>query len=565
DRSHVTTRAGLGFRRLAIQDLSPAGHQPMSFRDRYWIAFNGEVYNFPELRVKLVEAGYEFHTGSDTEVILAAYDAWGPGCLARFNGMWALAILDLATRRIFLARDRFGVKPLYYWNRDGSFVFGSEIKALLAWPGTKARPNEAYLRDWLRDGPREWIPQTAFEDIHRFPAGHYVLADWDRMSSGNWQPRRWWELGARAADEPFDALRASDYAEEYRWLLDSAVALRLRADVPVGAALSGGLDSSSIVALVRGQVADPARIQTFSSVYTLPGTEDCDESAYIATVARHLGVASHCVEPRVGDVMGSLEDVVRAMDSPPVDTLMSSWHTFRLVHSHGIKVTLDGQGADEMLAGYPPYLANRVLNAPAAEGFREAWRALLLEPGSSSAACLALRAAASVGGKPLASGMLSLAGRDPRPVLMPLADRLREDSVNYLSNLLHYADRTSMFHSVESRAPFMDCRLQEFVHSLPVAYRIHDGWRKWIARASFDGLLPKEIVWRRGKLGWPIPERAWFGGRLGAYIRRGKLERRLEWLTPALRRDAFQGSLTFRRRIRLLLLATWGEVFLGQR
>lgn len=358
DHTDCDQSLAFGHRRLAIVDLSAMGHQPMCYRDRYWIVYNGEVYNHVELRRELETQGYSFASHTDTEVILAAYDAWGTECLKRFNGMWAFVLYDQLERRVFISRDRFGIKPLYYYQHNGIFVFASEIKALLRHPHVTREPNLEYCREYLERGAREYLKETAFKDIYRFGSACFLECDVGRIFEP-FRETRYWKVKPNLSREPYDEDMARQYADQYYRLLDDAVRLRLRADVNIGSALSGGLDSSSIVLLVNQQLraqGSEERQETFSSVYRSAGTESCDESAYIDRIAEFLGVKSHQVEPRAGDIIGELRRFVYYLDTPAANTLMSSWHTYRLTRACGVTVTLDGQGADEQMAGYLPYL-----------------------------------------------------------------------------------------------------------------------------------------------------------------------------------------------------------------
>lgn len=314
----------LGHRRLAIVDLSPGGHQPMARDGRWHVVYNGEIYNHLELRAELEALGQHFHTHSDTEVLLAAIAAWGPQrALARCNGMWAFALLDTARRTLLIARDRFGVKPLYLWRGEGgALLLASEVKALLAHPAVRAAADEGRCVDFLQRGPSAWRPDTEFQGITRFPAGHWAELALD--SPGALQLQAFWQRPAPAdADEPFDAGRARAHAARYAELLDDAVRLRLRADVRLGTALSGGLDSSSIAALVnarlRAQGSDGQQ-ETFSSVYRGEGVRGADESAFVARVVARLGVHSNLIDLLAGLVAGvdltkaSIEGAVSALN-----------------------------------------------------------------------------------------------------------------------------------------------------------------------------------------------------------------------------------------------------------
>lgn len=516
DQSNV--RVALGHRRLAIVDLSAFGHQPMTSPEGdHWIVFNGEVYNHVELRAELETLGHRFPSHSDTAVILAAYKEWGVDCLSRFNGMFAFVIYDRARDRVFLARDRFGVKPLHLWSDGRTFAFTSEIKALLALPGFRPTPRIDGVRDYLLNGPAEYRSETLFEGVTRLPAASYLYAAPDALLDGTATPIKWWTLGANPSKEPYEEAVAARLADEYRERLSDAVRLRLRADVTIGSALSGGLDSSSIVSLIAKQLretGDAELQQTFSSVYPGEAVRHCDESVYIREIAEQLNVSMNLIEPLAADVPAEHRKVIWAMDTPPESTCMSGWHTFKLVNRTGVKVTLDGQGADELLGGYPHYMPHAIAGRPLPQA---------IAGGLSLSRMLPM--AKVLGSLGMGLGLLpaSLLRNDrQRTTAAYLKDglnaQLRDDCGTHLGNLLHYGDRASMAFSVESRTPFLDFRLAEFLAETPEAYKIHEGWTKHLARKAFSDRLPEDVVWRRDKMGWPVPEATWAAGPLKAWF-----------------------------------------------
>lgn len=549
----------LGHRRLSIVDLSPLGHQPMSSADgRYWIVFNGEVYNHLELRAELEKIGYSFVSHSDTEVIIAAYDCWGEACLNRFNGMWAFVLLDRREQKIFLARDRFGVKPLYWWSDGTVFLFASEIKAFLAYPKFSAQPNSVYLQEYLQSGPKEHLLDTAFIGVHRLLHSHCALATPQELISGNFKAKQWWKLLPNLSQEVFDPGKAREYAEQYRELLKSSVDLRLRADVGVGSALSGGLDSSSVVYLMNNLLAERGateKQETFSSVYHTPGTEHCDESRFIQIVADALGVTCNMIEPRVEDIAEAHGQMIWAMDTPPESTCMSGWHTFKLVQQRGIKVTLDGQGADEQLAGYLSYLTSWLNDMKWPNALLQLPSLLSIHPGATIAraylACLA---------KPLLPSKVVARSGTLTRLNVPLNELLVSDSMSKLITLIHYADKTSMAFSVESRMPFLDYRLAEMMASIPSVFKIHNGWTKMPARVAFENKLPDEIVWRKDKMGWPIPEQQWFDNELNAWFNAGKIAGFKFCDDLGIRLPRAPDTLT--ERIRYLNIGAWRRLFI---
>ena len=562
----LSCNVALAHRRLAIVDLSPLGHQPMVWQQRYVITFNGEIFNHIELRQELEAIGYQFTSHSDTEVILAAYDAWGASCLNKFNGMWAFVLVDAEKDRVFIARDRFGIKPLYYAKTDHAFVFSSEIKALLAHSSVKAIPDQEFAKNYLINGPSEEGGGTAWVGIQRFPAAGFLEFQLDALSNGDWTPETYWSVRPNLSVESFNEAKAQQLADAYFQLLEDSVRLRLRADVKVGSALSGGLDSSSIVYLINKILKEKGvadRQETFSSVYKSAGVQDCDESQFIDHLAQALDVRSNQIEPHVDAVPGEHEKMIYAMDYPPESTCMSGWHTFKRVAQTGVTVTLDGQGADEQLAGYLAYLAYWFAQMPVRQVLVELPKVLAI-PGASRYALRGLVAgiARRIFGKTIVMMIVRKMGYQVDP-FVHLNQRLIEDFNASLRVLIHYSDRVSMGHSIESRMPFMDYRLVEFLASVPAAYKMHGGWTKYLARRAFSGKLPDEIVWRKDKMGWPIPEKYWFEGKLKSWmVERVTNPAFLQWLgVVAVDVPLNRSDVSMTHKVRWLNLATWHRLF----
>jgi asparagine synthase (glutamine-hydrolysing) len=522
------TDVGLGSRRLSIIDLSPAGHQPMASPDgRLWVTYNGEIFNYVELRHELQRRGHAFRTASDTEVLLAAYSEWGEGALGRLNGMWAFALYDAREKLLLCARDRFGVKPLHYHAAGGLFAFASEIKGLLAHPAVPCRPHEAALHGFLVHGALHEGEGTFYEGIHSVPGGHRLSLD---LRSGAIDVRRWYTL-PEPPPVPGDP-------GEIRDLLADAVRLRLRSDVDVGTCLSGGLDSSSIVALTARlrDAAAAARHRAFSIVYPDAGL---DESAYVCAVAEATGVEDARSTPTSAELLADLPALVRHQDEPfPSASVYSQFRVMKMAREAGVPVLLDGQGGDEVLAGYHyhygPYLAEVVARRGLGAALREARRARQVtgRPWSFFLGLLAYHAV------PLPAGIQARAvrrqatqGRVPPELVSPAwAARAGGGSVERhrrrpglhaelragilqtsLPALLRYEDRNSMAFSVEARTPYLDYRLVERAQALPASELIHNGWTKAILREAMAGVVPDPVRWRRDKLGFATPEKRWLG------------------------------------------------------
>lgn len=536
----------LGHRRLSIIDLSAAGHGPMSYSDgQFWITYNGEVYNYLELRDELEGKGYSFHTATDTEVILAAYAEWGADCLRRFNGMWAFAMWNARERLLFCARDRFGIKPFHYYWDGRLFAFASEIKALLAHPAISSRLNEAILYDYLALGSLDHTDETFFEGLRRLPAAHYLLFALDR---GTLEIQRWWDVHVNRSLNGSRLTNDRDFAAQFRELLTDAVRLRLRSDVPIGTCLSGGLDSSSIVGLANGLMLEEGAVprelvgerqKTFSACFD---DSAIDERPYIQQVIAHTGVEPNLVFPQgKGGLWGELERLVWHQEEPFGSTsIYSQWNVMRLARQRGVTVLLDGQGGDELLAGYHHYLGPCLAQKMRAQGLwamLQSGQAASAATGRSIAFLLGLglynnlpravqRAVLKLGdtrfrtNPTVSESMLapSFARRFAERRLAQgkhlgyhnLAERLYQDVfVHSLPALLRYEDRNSMAFSLEARVPFLDYRLVESCFSMPTSQRIHDGWTKWVLRQAMEGVLPEQVRWRRSKLGFATPERRW--------------------------------------------------------
>ncbi len=525
----------LGHRRLSILDLSKAGHQPMVSKDnRFVIVYNGEVYNYIELREELEQYGRAFHSHSDTEVILEAYRVWGKECVQRFNGMWAFALYDSQEEEIFFSRDRFGIKPLYYINRADCFAFSSEIKGILAGLSDERRVNLPFLYYFLPSGALDDGPETFFENIVSLLPAHSAVYD---VSTGEFRVWRYWDLNREAFREKW----CKDDPVETMWeLLNSSVKLRLRSDVPVGTCLSGGTDSSTIVGLMSRMRSEP--IHTFSGLYF---DKDCDERMYVEAVNRYTGAVACPVFPEPkGELLDVLAKITWHQDEPTAGPGLYTQYYVMKRACQEVKVLLDGQGGDELLAGYLPYFAIRVQDLLTEGGLMNRLGAIYLVAeviwhwGSRWLAGVANQVLGpNLSGlvKQVASWQRKATGKDylleppffhpslveccrgreivrERPKRLPtsLSDTLYWHLVQQsIPALLHYEDRNSMAFSVEARVPLLDYRIVEFALALDDCYKINGSWTKWVLRKSAERVLPKEVAWRRSKLGYPTPFARW--------------------------------------------------------
>jgi asparagine synthase (glutamine-hydrolysing) len=520
-----------GFRRLSILDLSPLGHQPMATPDgRFWIVFNGEIYNYRELRAELTGYGHRFRGGSDTEVILAAFAQWGPECLHRFNGMWAFAIWDTTQRSMFLARDRFGVKPLHYvWN-GSRFTFASEIKALTSAEDSRFSPDDQAVYDYLVSGgmPSPSAGRTFYRGVCSLPPAHWMTVRGEHVDL-----QRYYSIPEHRSNGHSSA---KSVADRYRELFVDAVRIRLRSDVPVGTCLSGGIDSSSIVCVINRIMAEDgvaaaqvgARQKTFSAIYEQPGR--FNESRHIETVLQATGAERNITVPTAERLASDLSNLIWHQDEPFGSTsIYAQWCVMAKVRERGVTVLLDGQGADEALGGYRPYdvhladllrrgrcfsalAASRDMNATTGMSQLAVWGRAIARQAPERYLDRLRRFRDREKAALLQS---RLQGFQPGTTAQPrvyrgLRNHLRElITETSLPHLLRYEDRNAMAFSVEGRVPFVDYRLVEFALTQGLPWCVHRGWTKWVLREAMRDLVPPAIVWRRDKVGFETPESEW--------------------------------------------------------
>jgi asparagine synthase (glutamine-hydrolysing) len=512
-----------GHRRLAIIDLSPLGHQPMHYLDRYTIVANGEIYNYLELRDELRRHGYRFRSQSDTEVTLAAYDQWGEECVSRFNGMWAFAIHDREKETIFCSRDRFGIKPFYYSEIGGAIVFASEIKQFTAIDGWRARLNKKRAYEFLIYGIRNHSDETLFDGVRQLPAGHNLTYD---LRIHNHSIRKWYDLKDKRNRRKPDFETAK---REFTDLFTDTVRLRLRSDVKVGSCLSGGLDSSSIVCVVNHLLREQnahGKQETVSSCFDI---SRYDEQKYIDAVAARTEVVSHRVFPRFDDLFSKLDKITWHQDEPFVSTsIFAQWEVFKAAGENRITVMLDGQGADELLGGYHifygKYLAGILSRGRIFRLKRETKRLRELQDYSIRQIVRSIlgnlppnflrKTARKINSNEISRAVRRDGMPDSSEFWQAPTRTMREESLaeiefTHLPILLHYEDRNSMAHSIESRVPFLDYRLAEFALNLPDEYKIKNAAAKHILRESLREAIPESILNRRDKMGFVTPEEVW--------------------------------------------------------
>jgi asparagine synthase (glutamine-hydrolysing) len=525
---------GLAHRRLAIIDLSSTNDQPfIDERAEHAVVHNGEIYNYPELRSELERCGHRFRTTGDTEVVLRAYIEWGPSCFERFIGMWAIAILDLREGQLTLSRDRFGVKPLYWTVAGEHMLFASEIKALLASGLVRAEPNEQTMARYLISARIDVDESTFFAGIHQLPAASIAVIPLDGTLMPS--PRPYWSL-----PEPGSSTELNEAAIKVREGLESSLRLHLRSDVAVGTCLSGGIDSSGIVAVadsLRGAGVDETF--THAAFGYVPPERELSERRYMDAVAERYGIALTCVEPTRDEFISALPEVIATQDEPfGSASIAAQWFVFRAARKAGIKVMLDGQGADEVFGGYHSYLAliaqDHLLGGRplAFVRFTGACRTsvghrpfpLLFTLGAAlprGPRMLAARAVLefqdrraqtrALSAPHIAPALHALLPERGRPTQLDVEELLRAElQTQSLPALLRYEDRNSMAHSIEARVPYLDHRLVELASRMPVTQRMHNATPKHVLRQALDDVLPAIILQRRDKIGFRAsPSATW--------------------------------------------------------
>jgi asparagine synthase (glutamine-hydrolysing) len=558
---YADARLWLGHRRLAIIDLSDKGRQPLSYANgRYWITYNGEVYNYSELRAQLSALGHRFVSDTDTEVIVAAYAQWGPECQLRFNGMWALAIWDNQDRELFLSRDRFGVKPLHYTFHNGAVAFASELKAFLALPWVDGSFDLEILSETLTNlNGHEGAEYTLLPNVLRLPAGHAMLVSAD----GRVRLTRWWNTLDHLPRTP---TKLEQQVGEFQDILFDACRVRLRSDVPLATSLSGGLDSSAIACSIseinrNGEIFGAPRDWRRAFVVCWKGTP-YDEENYARTIVKYAEMTAQYEHVDEAAAVNNLEKIIFDVESLFSDPKVGHWMVYRAMRANGIYVTLDGSGADELLGGYPICVARAIDTALSVSRYVDLRRALTgLDDGTRFGILRELQLLLKyeirrsqlldplrhirarirdffMHLRPLTSSesLSDQNGQMLRPYLGP--HRLYYENLDcetdgmtpfqamlfcwfhkgMLPTLLRNFDRASMAHGVETRMPFMDWRLVTYSFALPETSKLGGGFTKRVLREAMKGIMPDSIRLRRNKFGFVSPINSWTRGPLNTWV-----------------------------------------------
>jgi asparagine synthase (glutamine-hydrolysing) len=521
----------LGHRRLAIIDLTPSAAQPFHYFSRYTLVFNGEIYNYLEIKAVLIQKGYKFHTASDTEVLIAAYDCWKEACLHQFDGMFALAIWDEVNQQLFMARDRFGEKPLYYALDGSALVFASECKGL--WAGGVSRQwNHLMLLNYFSNGHTQNAVDnslTFYQDIFQIPPGHFGIY---QLKTQHFSVNMYWDLDKQATRK----MSEQEAIDNFLHLFQQSIQRRLRSDVNIGTSLSGGLDSSSIVAMIDKVVKADVSVSMYGRyAFTAVFPEyEKNEKYYAEEVAQKYQLKHYTTTPSLSGLIDDWDRLCYYQEQPfGSASVYAQYKVMELAQQEGVKVLIDGQGADEMLAGYNKYI-HWYLQEQLTRlryGFAMQERIQLQQKGWKFSWGFPNYAAALF---PVVANA-HLEERERKKILMhphlhpdyvhthydkfysvykppvsKLNDILYFNTMQQgLGELLHYADRNSMAFGRELRLPFLNYELAEFIFSLPAQYKIHEGFTKWILRKSMNEILPKSIVWRTNKIGYEPPQKSW--------------------------------------------------------
>jgi asparagine synthase (glutamine-hydrolysing) len=486
---------GFAHRRLAIIDLTESGNQPMHYAEgRYTITYNGEIYNYIELRNELKKKGYNFVSQSDTEVILALFDCKRENCLSDLDGMFSFAIWDEKNQELFCARDRFGEKPFHYYFNGDTFLFASEIKALFAY-GVERKINFKNLQHYLNSGENELCEETFFTDITKIRQGHYLI-----LKEGKISLHKYYSL---SIETKIEFATDNEYAEHFKHLLQLSIKRRLRSDVAVGTSLSGGIDSSAIVCNINTILGKNKNQKTFSARFDEPRI---DEGKWIDLVVKKTLTDHYEVLLHHDDIIEVIDKVFFHHEYPIGSTsICAQYHVMKLARENGVKVLLDGQGADEIQAGYSSYFYYAFWEYLFNWQFKNFFNERIAYKNRYQKS---LNLGYSFIPKQLLSKIFR-PGNIDNGWYRSLKAKLRLDLSDQLSELLAYADRNSMAHGIETRLPFLFHELVEFSLHCPTSQIYRKATSKWMLRNSIKGIVPDPIISRTDKLSYTTPQEKW--------------------------------------------------------
>lgn len=557
-----------GHRRLSIIDLSNDGHQPMQYESKYVITYNGEVYNYIEIKEELQKEGYVFHSHTDTEVILASYDKWGEECVNRFNGMWSFAIYDKEKEIIFCSRDRFGVKPFYYTEVDGKFVFGSEIKQLLEFQKENIC-NKKILIDFIVTRIQEYTVDTFFKNIYKLEQSHNLIYN---LKSNMYKITKYYSIEFKEND-----MNLSSSIYSYGKELERAIDYRLRADVQVGVCLSGGLDSSSIAAIASRKYEEKSG-KKLTAVHAKSIEKETDESEFAKIVAEASNLDLKIIEPTIKDFEENIEEVVFTQEEPfGSPSIYMQYFVMKKAKEIGCIVMLDGQGGDETLLGYEKYYPSAYVDVFKKSGLFNTLKEIKKSNKNNTKMTISWIIKYTLGS--LFANLRKIEYRSHTRFLKYFENKfhffddlaknyldikkLQEYEIKYtnLPVLLRYEDKNSMRHSIETRLPFIDYKTLENALNINIEYKIKDGWTKYILRKVIDTYLPKNVVWRKNKLGFDAPENIWLkeiDNTMKNEIEKSKILAEIAYIDKLL--NQFD-KMNNRLKWRLYNIAVWERVY----
>ncbi len=558
----IEDNLALGHRRLSIIDLSENAHQPLIYDNDYVLVFNGEIYNYIEIKKELVDKGYSFKTHTDSEVLIAAYIEWGFDCLPRFNGMWSFALYDKKKNLLFCSRDRFGIKPFYFADLGNKWVFGSEISQLLT-AGLKPKANMQVLADYLILGMEEHRDDCFFQGVNKLKASHYLVYD---LHSHQITTHRYYDLKDNI---DYHNITEKDALDAFIEMFSSSINLRLRSDVKVGTCLSGGLDSS-YVASIASELYHKSNEGKFTAITAQSSDINNDETAFAEIVSKTKGLDWKVVTPSNEDFINGLKEVIKVQEEPfGSPSIFMQYYVMQEAARLGCKVMLDGQGGDETLFGYERYYPAYISGLPTFDKLPA-----FINSGNNSRLTKKQllqymfyfsnpKIRESVTRKRfsfLNKDLLSIADfgtykTNADAYRNPFQLQKLEITQTQLPHLLKYEDRNSMHHAVEARLPFLDYRLVELSLSLPIQFKINKGWTKYILRKAVEKELPKEISWRKNKFGFEAPENIWLADKESFY----KEIKSSAILAPYLNKDL--KGINNRTLWRLFNIAIWEKTY----
>lgn len=553
-----------GHRRLSIIGLGEEGYQPMLYNNKYSITFNGEIYNYIEIRKELESFEYTFKTTTDTEVILAAYDKWGEECVSKFNGMWAFALHDSIKNTIFCSRDRFGIKPFYYTENKDQFIFGSEIKQLLHF-FDKPKVNKSTLLDYIIIGFEEHKNETFFEGILKLAPGHNLIYNLDNHKLSI---KKYYHINLNPSNS-----NEEEAINQYKEKLTNAIKLRMRSDVKVGTCLSGGLDSSSVAAIASSIYATDSD-DKFNAIHAKSSEIESDESHFAKAVANHCNLQLNNIEPTIEEFRNNIDEIIYTQEEPfGSPSIFMQYFVMKKAKEINCKVMLDGQGGDETLLGYEKYYPAYLLGLGGAKMIKEFFNSSKNSKLSKidlfkyifyftkySIRIKRLRQKNAYLKSSILDSFNSATLKNLSNSYLDVNKlQLFEIEKTQLPHLLRYEDKNSMRNSIETRLPFIDYQVLEQALSTKNELKIKDGWTKYILRKTIDKLLPKEIVWRKNKLGFNAPENKWMDSIEGEII--GTIKES-NILTAIVDFDKLKiKSLDNRTKWKLFNVAKWEKIY----